>query len=207
MGKSGSQWRRKKRKVTKVLCLNWAFHHATVWCGRDWEYFFFCYSCGSWFKDETLETSVLCSALFKSLQDKSIPVVSGCNSVQASVVAPAYTKAKFGSVWIQINSTFGNKNEKLGIFQHFIWNLITPVISLSNRFTAWKIFYSAINSVQKSPSPCSLHPSSLSSLGRRTDPALAHVGLLQAVGSTANNSTSFLISRMLHRRQIDCSCW
>lgn len=169
--------------------------------------FFFCYSCGSWFKDETLETSVLCSALFKSLQDKSSPVVSGCNSVQASGVAPAYSKAKFGSVWIQINSTFGNKNEKLGIFQHFIWNLIMPEISLSNRFTAWKIFYSAINSVQKSPSPCSRHPSSLLGLGRRIGLALAHVGLLQPVGSTANNSTSFLISKALHRRQIDCSCW
>lgn len=79
---------------------------------------------------------MLCSSLFKSLQDKSIPVVSGCNSAQASGVAPAYTKAKFGSVWIQINSTFGNKNENLGIFQHFIWNLIAPEISLSNRFTA-----------------------------------------------------------------------
>lgn len=94
------------------------------------------YSCGSWFKDETLETSVLCSALFKSLQDKRSSLVSGCNSVQASGVAPAYTKAKFGSAWIQINSTFGNQNEKLGIFQHFIWNLIKPKISLSNRFTA-----------------------------------------------------------------------
>lgn len=96
----------------------------------------FCCSCGLWFKVETLETSVLCSALFKSLQDKSSPVVSGCNPVQARGVAPAYTKAKFGSVWIQINSTFGNKNEKLGIFQYFIWNLITLEISLSNRFTA-----------------------------------------------------------------------
>lgn len=167
---------------------------------------FFCYSCSSWFKDETLETSVLCSALFKSLQDKSSPVASGCNSVQASGVAPAYTKAKFGSLWIQINSTFGNKNEKLGILQHFIWNLIISEISLSNRFTAWKIFYSAINPAQKSPSPFILPPSSASQ-GRRISPALAHIGLLQPVGSTANNSTSFLISKALHRRQIDCSCW
>lgn len=150
---------------------------------------------------------MLCSALFKSLQDKSSPVVNGCNSVQASGVAPAYTKAQSRSVWIQINSTFGSKNERLGIFQHFSWNLIMPEISLSNRFTAWKIFYSAINSVQKSPSPCSLHSSSLLSLGRRIGPDLAHAGLLQPVGSTANNSTSFLISRVLHRRQIDCSCW
>lgn len=190
----------KQSKDSKVLCLNRAFHQATVWCERDWESFFCaCYSCGSWFKDETLETSVLCSALFKSLQDKCNSLVSGRNSVQASGVAPAYTKAKFGSAWIQINSTFGNQNEKLGIFQHFIWNLIKPEISLSNRFTAWKIFYSAINSFQKSPSPCSLHHSSLLSLGRRVSPASAHVGLMQLVGSTANNNTSFLISKLLHR--------
>lgn len=104
---------------------------------------------------------MLFSALFQSLQDKSIPVVNGCNSVQASGVAPAYTKAKFGSDLIQINSTFGNKNEKLGMFLHFIWNLIKPEISLSNRFTTQKIFYAAINSVQNSPFPCSLHTSSL----------------------------------------------
>lgn len=157
-------------------------------------------SCISLFKGETLETCVLFSALFKSLQDKSIPVVSGCNSVQASGVAPAYTKAKFGSDWIQINSTFGNKNKKLGIFLHFIWNLIKPEISLSNRFTTQKIFYSAINSVQNSPFPCSLHPSSLPSLGRRIGAALAPVVLLQLVESPANNSTSFLISKVLHRR-------
>lgn len=160
-----------------------------------------------WLMVQTLETSVLCFALFKSLQDKSSPVVSGCNSVQASGVAPAYTKAKFGSVWIQIKSAFGNKNEKLGIFQHFIWNLITPEISLSNRFTAWKTFYSVINSVQTSPSPCSLHLSPLLSLGRRMGPTLAHVGPLQPAGSTADNSTSFLISKVLHKRQIDCSSW
>lgn len=134
--------------------------HSLVW--ERPRILFFCCSYGSWFKDETLETSVLCFALFKSLQDKFIPVVSGCNSVQASGVAPAYTKAKFGTAWIQINSTFGNKNENLGIFQHFVWNLITPEISLSNRFTAWKIFYSAINSVQNLPllAPFILPPSS-----------------------------------------------
>lgn len=143
---------------------------------------------------------MLFSALFKSLRNKCIPVVSGCNSVQSSGVAPAYTKANFGSVWIQINSTFGNKNEKLGIFLHFIWNLIKPEISLSNRFTTRKIFYSAINSVQNSPFPRSLHPSSLLSLCRRIGPALAPVVLLQPAGSTANNSTSFLISKVLHRR-------
>lgn len=143
---------------------------------------------------------MLFSALFKSLQNKSIPVVNGCNSVQSSGVAPVYTKANFGSVWIQINSTFGNKNEKLGIFLHFIWNLIKPEISLSNRLTTQKIFYSAINSVQNSPFPRSLHPSSLLSLCRRIGPALAPVVLLQLAGSTANNSTSFLISKVLHRR-------
>lgn len=60
-----------------------------------------------------METSVLRSALFESFQDGSSPVVSECNSVQASEAVPTYTKAKFGSVWIWINPTFGNKNEKL----------------------------------------------------------------------------------------------
>jgi len=50
-----------KRKASKVLCLNRAFHQAAVWCKGDWEYFFFLLC--MWLMVQRWNTGNICALL------------------------------------------------------------------------------------------------------------------------------------------------